>query len=162
MARHDAVQTIDQNGIYETKLLDAGSDLFDLPGCVRAGIFETGFELSRVFVFDSQRLHSAPHARHLKDRPAHRIANRRFEDFPISFAGFPFSAIFFPIIFRPQNREKHLWAQGLSASLPSTGGNFRVFPNIFPISEAREIRRQASKSTASATDANRRFLVSDE
>ena len=71
MARHDAIRTIDQNGIYKTKFLDAGSDLFDLPGCVRAGIFETGFELSWVFVFDGQRLHSAPHARRLKDRAAH-------------------------------------------------------------------------------------------
>jgi hypothetical protein len=58
--------------------LDAGGDLFDLPGCVRAGIFETGFELSWVFVFDGQRLHSAPHARRLKDRAAHQIANQRF------------------------------------------------------------------------------------
>jgi hypothetical protein len=78
MAGHDAVRTIDQNGVYKTKFLDAGGDLFDLPGCVRAGIFETGFELSWVFVFDGQRLHSAPHARRLKDRAAHQIANQRF------------------------------------------------------------------------------------
>ena len=63
MARHDAVRTIDQNRIDKTKFLNAGSDLFDLPGCVRAGIFETGFELAWIFVFDGQRLHSAPHAR---------------------------------------------------------------------------------------------------
>jgi hypothetical protein len=33
---------------------------------------------SWVFVFDGQRLHSAPHARRLKDRAAHQIANQRF------------------------------------------------------------------------------------
>ena len=108
LPRHDAIRTIDQNGIYKTKFLDAGSDLFDLPGCVRAGIFETGFELSWVFVFDGQRLHSAPHARRLKDRAALESRIKDFWNFPISFASFPFPRILFPIIFRPQNREKHL------------------------------------------------------
>ena len=60
VAGHDSIGAIDQDRIDKTKLLDAGRDLFDLPGRVRAGIFEARFELSRVLVFDCQRLHSAP------------------------------------------------------------------------------------------------------
>ena len=71
MAGHDAVRPpSDQNGVYKTKFLDVGGDLFDLPGCVGADI-ETGFELSWVFVFDGQRLFAVPHA------PASNRENRR-------------------------------------------------------------------------------------
>ncbi len=62
MARYDAVRAIDQDGIDKTKLLDAGGNLFDLPGRMRTGILEARFELARVFVFDGQRAQSAPQA----------------------------------------------------------------------------------------------------
>ena len=59
VAGHESIGTIHQDRIDKTTFLDAGSDLFDLPGGVRAGIFNARFELPRV-LFDCQRPHSAP------------------------------------------------------------------------------------------------------
>ena len=62
VAGYDAVRAIDQDRIDEAKLLDAGCNLFDLPGRVRAWIVEARFELSRVLVFDRKRSHRTPKA----------------------------------------------------------------------------------------------------
>ena len=62
VAGYDSISAIDQDRIDKTKLLDAGCDLFDLAGSVRAWIIEARFELARVLVFDGQRLHRTPKA----------------------------------------------------------------------------------------------------
>ena len=99
MARHNAVGAVDQNGIDKTKFGDAGGNLFDLPGTVRAGIFDARFKFARVLVFDGQRLHSVPRARRLRDCAAYESRIRNIGNLPISFDALPISARCFPIYF---------------------------------------------------------------
>jgi hypothetical protein len=158
MARHDAVRTIDQNRIDKTKFLNAGSDLFDLPGCVRAGIFETGFELAWIFVFDGQRLHSAPHARRLKDCAAHRIAKIE-RIFPFLLPVSHFREFFSQLFFDPQYREKTLCHGGFLHFSRLLTAILAFFPIFFPFRGKRETETGPNRTATATThsDANRVF-----
>jgi hypothetical protein len=100
VARYDAIRAIDQSGIDKSELLNAGGDLLDLPGRMRAGIFEARFELARVLISDGQRPHSAPQS--LASMEIVQLTNRESKILGISpflLLGFPIPRHVFPIIF---------------------------------------------------------------
>lgn len=99
MARYNAVGDIDQDRIDKAKFCDAGGDLFDLTGRVRARIFEAWFKLTRVLVFDGQRGHSAPQARRPKRLRSSNRESKMLGIFPFLWPAFPFSRNVFPFIF---------------------------------------------------------------